>query len=97
MLSVGTPMMLMGDELSRTHNGNNNAYAQDNEISWLDWQEGAARDPALLEFTRTLTRLRKDYASFRCKTYLSGKVLPESGLKDIYWLASDGREMTPDD
>ncbi len=97
MLSIGTPMMLMGDELSRTQNGNNNAYAQDNEISWLDWQEGAARDPALLEFTRTLTRLRKDYTSFRRTIYLSGKVLPESGLKDIYWLAPEGREMTPDD
>lgn len=97
LLSVGTPMLLMGDELSRTQNGNNNAYAQDNETSWLDWEAGAARDPHLFEFVRTLVRLRRDYASFRRTTFLSGRTLPETDLKDVYWLAPEGREMTPED
>lgn len=97
MLSIGTPMMLMGDELSRTQNGNNNAYAQDNEISWMDWDSAASRDPALLQFTQTVTRLRKSLASFRRQTYLTGQTITESGLKDIYWLAPEGREMKQDD
>jgi isoamylase len=97
LLSVGTPMLLMGDELSRTQNGNNNAYAQDNETSWLDWSEGAARDEALFQFVRALVRLRKDYASFRRMSFLDGRMLPDTGLKDVYWLAPEGREMQPDD
>ncbi len=96
LLSIGTPMLLMGDELSRTQGGNNNAYAQDNEISWMDWTAGAERDPALLEFVRTLVRLRRDYASFRRTTYLRGVELPATGLKDVYWLAPEGCEMSPE-
>jgi isoamylase len=97
LLSVGTPMLLMGDELSRTQNGNNNAYAQDNETSWLDWSEGAARDESLFHFVRALVRLRKDYASFRRMSFLDGRMLPDTGLKDVYWLAPEGREMQPGD
>jgi glycogen operon protein len=97
LLSIGTPMLLMGDELSRTQGGNNNAYAQDNPISWLDWEAGRARDPHLLDFVRALVRMRQGYDAFRRKTFLSGAILPESGLKEVYWLAPEGREMTDAD
>jgi len=90
-------MLLMGDELSRTQNGNNNAYAQDNETSWLDWEEGLARDPGLCDFVRTLVRFRLACGAFRRRSFHSGAVLPGSGLKDVYWLAPEGREMTEDD
>jgi glycogen operon protein len=91
-LTIGTPMLLMGDELSRTQKGNNNAYCQDNEISWLDWEAGGGRDPHLLSFVQTLSALRKRYKVFCRHDFLSGKILP-NGLKDIYWLAPEGREM----
>lgn len=97
MLSIGTPMLLMGDELSRTQQGNNNAYAQDNPISWLDWEEGEARDPHLLEFMRMLVRMRQGYGAFRRNAFLTGAIFPGSGLKDVYWLAPEGREMTQAD
>jgi isoamylase len=95
-LSVGTPMLLMGDELSRSQKGNNNAYCQDNEISWLDWEVGAGRDPHLLSFVQTLSALRKRHKVFCRHDFLSGKILP-NGLKDIYWLAPEGREMVAAD
>jgi isoamylase len=91
-LSIGTPMLLMGDELSRSQKGNNNAYCQDNEISWLDWEAGAGRDPHLLSFVQTLSALRKRYNVFCRHDFLSGKILP-NGLNDVYWLAPEGREM----
>jgi len=97
MLSIGTPMLLMGDELSRTQAGNNNAYGQDNPISWLDWNEGEERDPHLLEFVQTLARLRQGYSAFRRKAFLTGATFPDSQLKDVYWLAPEGREMNQSD
>ncbi|MBX9758239.1 MAG: glycogen debranching protein GlgX, partial [Beijerinckiaceae bacterium] len=97
LLSVGTPMLLMGDELSRTQGGNNNAYAQDNETSWLDWASGREHDPELFDFVRTLVRMRRDYGSFRRTAFLSGRTLAETGLKDVYWLAPEGREMSEED
>lgn len=97
MLSIGTPMLLMGDELSRTQAGNNNAYAQDNPISWLDWNEGETRDPGLLEFVRTLARIRQGYGAFRRNAFLTGATYPDSGLKDVYWLAPEWREMNQGD
>jgi isoamylase len=95
-LSIGTPMLLMGDELSRSQNGNNNAYCQDNEISWLDWQAAARRDPHLLSFVQALAELRNKYKIFCHRNFLSGEILP-NGLKDAYWLAPEGREMTTAD
>jgi len=97
LLSVGTPMLLMGDEISHTQNGNNNAYAQDNETSWLDWEEGLARDPELCDFVRTLVRLRQACGAFKRRSFHSGAILQGIGLKDVYWLAPEGREMTEDD
>jgi isoamylase len=97
MLSQGVPMILMGDELSRTQEGNNNAYAQDNPISWFDWTAGTAADPDLLAFTQTLVALRKRYDAFRRRAFLTGATVPGNGLKDVYWLAPEGREMTTQD
>ena len=90
-------MTLMGDELSRTQGGNNNAYAQDNETSWLDWEAGAAADPDLLPYVQALVALRKRYDAFRRRAFLTGVTVPASGLKDVYWLAPEGREMTTED
>ena len=92
-LSQGLPMLLMGDEASRTQEGNNNAYAQDNEISWFDWKAGEAHDPDLLTFTRAVIALRARNDAFRRRMFLTGATLPVSGLKDVYWLAPEGREL----
>jgi isoamylase len=96
LLSQGVPMLLMGDELSRTQKGNNNAYAQDNDISWLDWGEDQG-DPELLAFTQALIALRKRYDAFRRRDFLTGATVPQTKLKDVYWLAPEGREMTTGD
>jgi glycogen operon protein len=95
--SQGVPMLLMGDEISRTQKGNNNAYAQDNEISWMDWEAGLELDPDLLAFTQALIALRRRYDAFRRRAFLTGAKVPGSGLKDVYWLAPEGREMSNED
>jgi len=96
-LSQGVPMLLMGDELSRTQGGNNNAYAQDNETSWLDWETGAAFDTELLAFVRRLAALRRSNDAFRRRAFLTGAAVAGSDLRDVYWLAPEGREMTVED
>jgi glycogen operon protein len=93
MLSQGVPMLLMGDEFSRTQHGNNNAYCQDNETSWLDWQ-GAEADPDFPAFVRNLIALRQGHAAFRRRDFLTGAPVAGNGLRDVYWLAPEGREMT---
>jgi glycogen operon protein len=95
--SVGAPMLLMGDEFSRTQAGNNNAYCQDNETSWLDWERGARVDPDLLAFVQLLIGLRRSHDVFRRRRYLTGSKVSKSNLKDVYWLAPEGREMTDED
>ena len=93
LLSQGVPMLLAGDEFGRSQHGNNNAYCQDNKISWLDWnldQEG--RD--LLKFVRELLVLRRDHPGFRRRCFFSGRIIGKEQLKDIYWLSEDGNEMT---
>jgi glycogen operon protein len=94
-LSQGVPMLLGGDELGRTQNGNNNAYCQDNEISWVDW---AASDHELLDFTRRLAALRRAHPVLRRRGWFQGKPIrkPPRGpaLPDIAWLTPDGEEMT---
>jgi glycogen operon protein len=97
MLAIGTPMLLMGDELSRTQEGNNNGYCQDNELSWLDWEAGRAADPALADFVSTVIALRRRHDAFGRVRFLTGAAPPGSALKDVYWLAPEGREMTMDD
>jgi isoamylase len=91
-LSQGVPMLQAGDEFGRTQGGNNNAYCQDNEISWLDWRLRAA-NPDLLEFARLLAQLRRRHAEFRRETFLKGAA-SRTGVKDVTWLNVRGIEMT---
>jgi glycogen operon protein len=94
--SQGVPMLTAGDELGRTQQGNNNAYCQDNEISWVDW-DGASKHAGLLEFTRMLAELRRAHPVFRRRRFFSGQLEAVSGLRDIIWLAPSGRQMTESD
>jgi isoamylase len=96
LVSQGIPMLLGGDELGRSQRGNNNAYCQDNELSWFDW-ELDERDRAFLAFTRRALALRREHAVFRRRTFLDGSVDPVSGFKDVAWFHPSGREMTPED
>lgn len=90
-LSQGVPMILAGDELSRTQQGNNNAYCQDNEISWINWEKA---DHDLLEFTRKLIELRKKHPVFCRRKWFQGQALHGQGVEDIAWFLPDGSEMT---
>ena len=96
LLSQGTPMLLAGDELRNTQAGNNNAYCQDNELAWLDWELGD-REHALVEFTRRLVRLRAEHPVFRRAAFLTGESRHGSGAPDIWWFRPDGRRMTQAD
>jgi len=89
-------MMLGGDELGRTQRGNNNAYCQDNEISWFDWSlDDRRRD--LLEFVERLIKFRRRHPVFSRRRYVAADTLTADGLKEIIWLSPDGREMTESD
>ncbi len=90
LLSQGVPMLLAGDELGRTQQGNNNAYCQDNELSWVDW-EAAGKHADLLEFTSDLIALRREHPVFRRRRFFSGEL---GGQRDISWLTPAGAEMT---
>jgi isoamylase len=96
LLSQGAPMLLAGDELRNTQSGNNNAYCQDNELSWLDWELGE-RERALLEFTKRLLRLRAEHPVFRRSAFLTGEERQGSGAPDVWWFRPDGRRMTQAD
>ncbi|MDX1657695.1 MAG: glycogen debranching protein GlgX [Nitriliruptorales bacterium] len=93
-LSQGVPMLLGGDEIGRTQHGNNNAYCQDNELSWFRWDEA---DDDLLEFTRGLIRLRHEHPIFRRKKWFEGIDIHGEGVSDIDWLTPEGEEMSHDD
>ncbi|HEX2849145.1 MAG TPA: glycogen debranching protein GlgX [Acidimicrobiales bacterium] len=95
-LSQGVPMLLGGDELMRTQGGNNNAYCQDNETSWYDWQ-GNTDQLRLLGFTRRLMDLRRAHPVLRRRRWFQGRSVRGSDEKDIVWLRPDGSEMTEDD
>jgi len=93
LLSQGTPMILGGDEFGRTQNGNNNAYAQDNDISWVNWQ--IAEDGQGLErFVARLTRLRRQYPVLRQSRFLSAEWNEDLGVKDCTWFTPAATEMT---
>ncbi|MFG6402157.1 MULTISPECIES: glycogen debranching protein GlgX [unclassified Microbacterium] len=97
LLSQGVPMLLHGDELGRTQGGNNNGYAQDNEITWIDW---SSVDQPLVEFTSALARLRKEHPIFRRSRFFDGRpVKMEEGapIPDVVWLQPDGMVMQPED
>lgn len=94
LLSQGVPMLLAGDEQGHTQNGNNNAYCQDNEISWLDWEKA---DKELIEFTSRLIEFRNSHHVFSRKNWFKGKPVRRAGLTDIAWFKPDASEMTDDD
>jgi glycogen operon protein len=96
ILSQGTPMMVAGDEFARTQNGNNNAYCQDSEISWLDWTIGETGKEQLA-FTRRLIALRHRYPILRRTRFLTGEFNAELGVKDVTWINASGAEMTAAD
>jgi glycogen operon protein len=95
MLSQGVPMLSGGDEMGRTQRGNNNAYCQDNEISWHDWALDAGRE-ALLGFTTRLVALRRSQPVLLRSRFFSGGHVRGSALKDVTWWSEDGAEMTAD-
>jgi isoamylase len=91
--SQGVPMLAHGDEIGRTQSGNNNAYAQDNEITWMDW-ELDQQQKGLLAFTRTLITLRQAYPVLRRRHFFRGEAVAGSLHKDVTWIRQDGQEMT---
>jgi isoamylase len=96
LLSLGVPMINGGDEFGRTQQGNNNAYCQDNEISWFNWN-WTQEQQLLFEFTRTLTELRRNHPVFRRPKYFAGKRIRGSDVKDIAWFSPNGAEMKESD
>jgi glycogen operon protein len=94
LLSQGTPMLLGGDEMGRTQHGNNNAYCQDNEISWYDW---SSVDEELLAFTKRVIDLRRSHPSLHRRKFFSGRPIRGTDVRDIMWVRHDGAEMTDDD
>ena len=93
LLSQGVPMLLAGDEIGRTQRGNNNGYAQDNEISWFDWNL-TDDDRALLDFTRSLIRIFRAHPVLRRRRFFQGRRIRGSTVKDLTWFGPDGREMS---
>jgi len=91
LLSRGTPMVTAGDEMGRTQGGNNNAYAQDNAITWLDW---AHADDGLIELVSRLAALRREHPLLRADRFLTGRPVAEGALPDASWLRVDGATMT---
>jgi isoamylase len=96
LLSQGVPMVLGGDELSRSQGGNNNAYCQDNESSWLDWSSDPSRTE-FLQFAARVIRLRRQHPVFSRRRYVQSDTVTAEGLKEIIWLTPHGAEMTEAD
>jgi isoamylase len=92
LFSQGTPMMLGGDEFGRTQRGNNNAYCQDNDISWFDWSFGDDSND-LLGFTKRLIKLRQSYPALRRSRFLTGQRDEALDVKDVTWINANGHEM----
>jgi isoamylase len=95
LLSQGTPMVLAGDEFGRSQQGNNNAYCQDNEISWVDWTRDDEAQ-ALTDYFRKLTGFFQRYPVLRRSRFLTGEVNEAIDVKDVTWIAATGAEMTPE-
>jgi isoamylase len=94
LLSQGIPMLTGGDELGRTQGGNNNAYCQDNEVSWFDWDHA---DYELVEYVRSLVELRRQHPVFRRRRYFQGRPIHGAEVSDILWLRPDGHTMSEHD
>jgi len=97
LVSQGTPMLLMGDESGRSQGGNNNAYAQDNEISWLRWELSGERDRAFHDFARNVVAIRRTRPLLRQRNFLHGRPVDENGALDVQWLRPDGAPMDDED
>jgi glycogen operon protein len=96
LLSQGVPMLVAGDEIGRTQGGNNNAYCQDNEVSWFDWSD-TREHWTLLEFTQRLTALRARHPIFRRRRWFQGRPIHGQGCNDVEWFRPDGTPMTDED
>jgi glycogen operon protein len=96
MLSQGTPMLLAGDEFGRTQGGNNNAYCQDNEISWLNW-DIKEKGNCLIAFAQKVIGLRRKYPILRRDRFLDGEYVEELNVKDVTWINANGKEMEDKD
>ncbi len=96
LLSQGVPMITAGDEYGRTQRGNNNAYCQDNEISWVDWTRDGAQIE-LLDFARLMIDFRKNHPILNQGKFFHGNIVKHNGFKDLIWFRSDGSEMTNGD
>ena len=96
-ISQGVPMLPGGDEFGRTQNGNNNAYCQDNEMSWLNWEKRDKKQNALFEFTRGLIQLRHQHPVFRRPKFFQGRRIRGSEIKDVMWFNPGGNEMSEED
>ncbi len=96
LLSQGVPMLQMGDEIGRTQQGNNNAYCQDNEISWVDWKLDRPRRE-LLEFTRLVIQYFHEHPVLRRRKFFQGRKIRGSEVKDLAWFRPDGKEMADED
>jgi isoamylase len=94
--SQGVPMLLAGDEMGRTQGGNNNAYCQDNELNWIDW-DLKPEDHQLIEFTRRIIQVLQRHPVFRRRSFFQGRQIRGSEIKDIVWLKPDGSEMTDEE
>jgi glycogen operon protein len=97
LLSLGVPMLLAGDEIGRTQLGNNNAYCQDNETSWFDWENMRPDHADLARFVSYVVHLRRRHRVFSRPRFLRGEVLSEAGVKDITWVTPSGQEFTAAD
>ncbi len=96
LLSQGVPMLLAGDEIGRTQNGNNNAYCQDNELTWINWNlDGEQRH--LFLYVQWLIRLRTEHPVFRRRYFFQGSPIQGAGVKDVTWLHPEGGEMTEEE
>ncbi len=93
LLSQGVPMLLAGDELGHTQQGNNNAYCQDNNLSWIDWNL-RPEDRELYAFVERMIQIRKQHPIFRRRNFFQGRQIRGAGIKDILWLKPDGLEMS---
>ncbi len=96
-LSQGTPMLLAGDEFGRTQGGNNNAYCQDNEVGWINWEKIDENGQSLTSFVRTLTKLRSTFPILRRARFLSSEINEALLVKEITWINATGLEMQPGD
>jgi isoamylase len=91
LLSQGVPMLLAGDEMGRTQQGNNNAYTQDNELAWVDWENA---DEELREFAQQLIALRRDHPVFRRRRFFQGQAIHGTDVTDVAWFTPDGQKMS---